>query len=191
MNNCPELLGFHSEFDCCYAPTIGDEDFCTTAIGCEVSEGDCDLHEECQEDLLCGSDNCPYSLGFDPETDCCFDNSQTVVGDESFCTNVNPCSQDEGDCDLHNECQDGLHCGSNNCPASLGFDSEVDCCFPCPGSCGFPSYVGDDYCDDENNNCGCEWDGGDCCGSDVNTDYCNDCDCLDPDAGCNFFEIIL
>ena len=26
-------------------------------------------------------------------------------------------------------CQDGLVCGSNNCPASLGFDSEVDCCY--------------------------------------------------------------
>ena len=82
----------------------------------------------------------------------------------------------------HIECQDGLACGSNNCPASLGFDFEVDCCYSCPGTCGNPSWKGDNYCDDENNNCGCEWDGGDCCGSNVNTYYCSICLCLDPNA---------
>ena len=50
------------------------------------------------------------------------------LGDEDFCTSVTPCGGNEGDCDLHDECQDGLFCGSNNCPASLGFDSEIDCC---------------------------------------------------------------
>ena len=84
---------------------------------------------------------------------------------------------------MFDECQDGFDCGSNNCPASLGFDAEVDCCYlnACPGTCGYPDYKGDYYCDDENNNCACEWDGGDCCGSYVITDYCDDCDCLDPD----------
>ena len=38
------------------------------------------------------------------------------------------CYENEGDCDAHDECQDGLLCGSNNCPASLGYGSEVDCC---------------------------------------------------------------
>ena len=38
------------------------------------------------------------------------------------------CSENEGDCDARDECQDGLDCGSENCPASLGFGSEVDCC---------------------------------------------------------------
>ena len=52
------------------------------------------------------------------------------VGNEDFCTTVTPCGEDEGDCDSYDECQDGLACGSNNCPASLGFDSEVDCCHP-------------------------------------------------------------
>merc|ERR1712037_354060 len=33
----------------------------------------------------------------------------------------------------------------------------------CAGSCGNPSYKGDGNCDDENNNCGCQYDGGDCC----------------------------
>ena len=48
-------------------------------------------------------------------------------GEIAFC-HCNTCSENEGDCDAHDECQDGLSCGSNNCPASLGFDSEVDCC---------------------------------------------------------------
>ena len=49
------------------------------------------------------------------------------------------------------------------------------------GSCGGDvDRIGDDYCDDDNNNEGCEWDGGDCCGSNVNTHYCYDCECLDP-----------
>ena len=47
-------------------------------------------------------------------------------------------------------------------------------------ACEHPEWKGDDFCDDENNNKGCEYDGGDCCGSNVNTDYCSECQCLDP-----------
>jgi len=50
------------------------------------------------------------------------------------------------------------------------------------GGCELPDYKGDGYCDDENNNAGCEYDGGDCCGNDVNKDYCYDCECKDPNA---------
>ena len=43
-------------------------------------------------------------------------------------------------------------------------------------------WIGDLYCDDQNNNEECEWDGGDCCqGSaamDGWDDYCNECQCL-------------
>merc|ERR1712187_909328 len=36
--------------------------------------------------------------------------------------------------------------------------------------------------DDENNHCGCAWDGGDCCGTTKEYDYlyCKVCKCLDP-----------
>ena len=51
-----------------------------------------------------------------------------MSGKIGFC-NCNTCSENEGDCDAHDECQDGHLCGSNNCPTSLGFDSEVDCCY--------------------------------------------------------------
>ena len=52
----------------------------------------------------------------------------------------------------------------------------------CTDTCGNPQWKDDDHCDDANNNCGCDWDGGDCCGPDVNTDYCTECECLDPSA---------
>ena len=42
-----------------------------------------------------------------------------------------------------------------------------------------PQWFGDNYCDDENNNEDCGWDGGDCCGDNVNTHYCSDGECLD------------
>ena len=46
--------------------------------------------------------------------------------------------------------------------------------------CVFPDYQGDQFCDDENNNANCHYDGGDCCGSNVNITYCTQCLCLDP-----------
>ena len=58
-------------------------------------------------------------------------------GDDEFC-NCNTCFENEGDCDTDGECQDGLLCGSNNCPASLGFDTEFDCCYQ-PTLCKFNS----------------------------------------------------
>ena len=42
-------------------------------------------------------------------------------------------------------------------------------------------WIGDGECDDVNNTEECQWDGGDCCGDDVATDYCTVCECLDPD----------
>ena len=41
------------------------------------------------------------------------------------------------------------------------------------------SWVGDGYCDDETNTESCYYDGGDCCGSNVNTQYCTGCVCLE------------
>ena len=49
-------------------------------------------------------------------------------GELGYC-NCNTCSENEGDCDANDECQDGLACGSKTCPTSLGFDSEIDCCY--------------------------------------------------------------
>ena len=88
------------------------------------NEGDCDGEGECMDGLICGNDNCPTTFGFaSPLIDCCLQPSF-----DFDCTSEIPCGQNEGDCNSNDECQDGLFCGSNNCPASLGFDSEIDCC---------------------------------------------------------------
>ena len=121
-NNCRSLLGLESYYDCCYGV---EEDFCTTNNPCYKDEGDCDSHEVCQDNLLCGLNNCPDSLGHS-DFDCCY---LPAVGDEYFCSTNNLCEVDEGDCESHDECQAGLACGSDNCLASLGFASEIDCCY--------------------------------------------------------------
>merc|ERR1712151_582174 len=53
----------------------------------------------------------------------------------------------------------------------------------CSGKCYNQNHKGDGNCDDYNNNCGCEYDGGDCCGPDVKTKFCKQCECLDPNFG--------
>jgi hypothetical protein len=55
----------------------------------------------------------------------------------------------------------------------------------------------DGICDDQNNHGGCDFDGGDCCGKDVDTDLCTLCQCLEEEApvtngnGFNLFTIYL
>ena len=45
---------------------------------------------------------------------------------------------------------------------------------PCFGACTFEGcgWIGDGYCDDGANNLDCNFDGGDCCGPNVKTNYC-------------------
>ena len=110
--------------------------------------------------------------------DCCY--NATINGDENFCTTTNPCKVDEGDCDNHLECEGDLNCFlTGECPSNLGFNSDVSCCSS--GTfCDNPAMMGDGYCWDATNTEECQWDGGDCCGG--NVDYCVDCTCLDPNA---------
>ena len=62
---------------------------------------------------------------------------------------------------------------------------------PSPPSdgCAVPSWQGDNFCDDENNTPECAYDGGDCCGDNVDTTYCTACECLEgPELNCVFPE---
>ena len=103
----------------------GDIGFCSCQ-SCSENEGDCDIHYHCQDDLKCGSNNCPASFGFDYNTDCCY---ASVIGNENYCTLDEPCDIDEGDCNNDDDlCKGYLFCGSNNCPGSFGVSSPVDCC---------------------------------------------------------------
>ena len=109
-----------------YIKCANEDDFCTSQNPCGTDQGDCDTHNECQDGLFCGSNNCPDFLGFHSEFDCCY---VPAVGDEHYCTTANPCAIDEGDCDFNNECQASLFCDITiSCPAYLGFASDVNCC---------------------------------------------------------------
>ena len=46
------------------------------------------------------------------------------------------------------------------------------------GACS-QDWIADWYCDDTNNNLHFSYDGGDCCGSNVNAQYCTECICYD------------
>ena len=94
---------------------------------------------------------------------------------DGFCDDANnhmDCSYDGGDC-----------CGSN---VNTNYCQVCQCLDP-NGSGGstpvvecFAGWIGDNFCDDINNNVDCSYDGGDCCGCNANTDYCTECQCLDP-----------
>ena len=47
----------------------------------------------------------------------------------------------------------------------------------CSDNGGQNGWIGDGFCDDVNNNAMCTWDGGDCCGSEANLNYCTSCTC--------------
>jgi hypothetical protein len=46
-------------------------------------------------------------------------------------------------------------------------------------TCASISYRGDGDCDDQNNTEECGYDGGDCCGDNVVTTHCTECQCLE------------
>merc|ERR1712032_1231384 len=84
------------------------------------------------------------------------------------------CGWDCGDC-----------CGKSGDKHQFSYCPKCRCADPskaqkCPkkGKCGVPAYVGNGRCDDENNNCGCNWDNGDCCGKSKDKyqfSYCKKC----------------
>ena len=131
-NNEGYILSWDYLVDLMFTPTediyvkcANENEFCTSENPCGTDEGDCDTHDECQDGLFCRSNNCPDYLGFHSEFDCCY---VPTIGDENFCSSGISCGENEGDCDSNSECQSSLFCGYNNCPVSLGFDSEIDCC---------------------------------------------------------------
>merc|ERR1712190_209119 len=106
----------------------------------------------------------------------------------------------DGNCDDENNNCGCEYDGGDCCAKSLGkavnkkYCKECKCLDPknqqsanCKGACGNAKYKGDGNCDDENNNCGCDYDGGDCCakslGKAINKKYCKECKCKDPKNG--------
>ncbi|CAN0528891.1 unnamed protein product, partial [Scytosiphon promiscuus] len=122
--------------------------------------------------------------------DSCTNGTVTDIGN-GLCdaANNNPsCGYDGGDC---------CPCTCADSPAHACTDSEFDCIFP---ECDDPTaassedlspaciegLIGDGFCNSENNNASCDYDGGDCCGCTCDHDgsaaVCGSYgfDCLDP-----------
>ena len=96
----------------------------------------------------------------------------------------------DGVCDDENNCGSCDWDGGDCCGNYVDTSYCTDCLCLDPNyvplkyeGCSVVEWQGDGYCDDENNNSGCEWDGGDCCGTDVDTTFCTECACLDQDSG--------
>ena len=103
----------------------------------------------------------------------------SFVGD-SFCDDSNnncACGWDSGDCCGKKQDSQYKYCKQCKCKDATFVAPAPS---KCKSSCGRPKWKGDNNCDDENNVCGCDWDGGDCCGVKNNYKYCSECKCKDP-----------
>jgi len=138
-----------------------------------------DLNSNCQSWATSGycsgllsaymSINCKASCGL----------CQGVCGSPGY-ANDNHCDDNNNNAGCN---WDGGACCSNNGPVSTNYCTECKCLDPnAAGVCGSPGYANDNHCDDNNNNAGCNWDGGACCSNNgpVLTNYCTECKCLDP-----------
>ena len=84
-------------------------------------------------------------------------------------TNNAECNFDGGDC-----CGTNVNIASGGCSECICYDD-----LPCDAPI---ELIGNGFCDDETNNQKCEFDGGDCCGDCIKTDYCLNCVCYVPSA---------
>lgn len=138
---------------------------------------DCDGDNEFIGDALCDFPNNNADCGFDGG-DCCEctcvstgDNNCGDVGSGFFC--LDP----EADQNCGETASPTMGPTTNPATSSAQTDCE-----------GYPPYMEDGYCDEENNNAGCGFDGGDCCACtcvDSPTHTCGELgggyDCKDPD----------
>jgi len=104
------------------------------------------------------------------------------IGD-NYCDDINnteECQYDGGDC-----CQENPAEGWDNyCEACECLDAPeptTQAPTEAPVNCAVPQWAGDNFCDDENNNPECGFDGGDCCDNTGEgwDNYCSLCECLE------------
>ena len=164
----------------------------TTGGGCNEFIGDrfCD---DINNNLACtydGGDCCLSNINTAFCTECqCLEEGGTTTGKgcnqfigDGYCDDINnnlACTYDGGDCCRSNVntafcivflCLEGGGGGSSGSTTPSGTANS--------GGCNL-DWITDGYCDDINNHLACNYDGGDCCGTNVNTQYCSDCQCLE------------
>jgi len=173
----------------CKSPGYKGDGYCDDGnnnAGCQYDGGDC-----CYKSLESGvvkTKHCTECACLDPDN----------LGDAPGASCGSPKFQGDGNCDDNNNnegCQyDGGDCCANSLESGLvkkKYCTECKCMDPAnlddtPDHCESPGYKGDGYCDDGNNNAGCEYDGGDCCHNSlesgvVKTKHCTECACVDPE----------
>jgi len=112
---------------------------------CGLAEGDCDTDGDCQEGLICGTNNCPANKGFLREDDCChvkgiFYKVECRINEiRSYslcCKEDNKCGVGAGECKGDNTCQPGLKCRTASCyhhgsiAGRNGNGRRQNCCYP-------------------------------------------------------------
>ena len=187
-----------------HIPAIGDGrcDAENSNEGCYYDGGDC-----CECTCITGRDYDCGAHGFfcrDPNSGCSnpridmypnytIDRKQ-YVGD-GWCdidNNSESCDYDGGDCcectcnsEFDNVCgANGFFCRD---PTSDCIDPRIEMYPNCTE--GYIPYIQDGYCDNNNNNEECDYDGGDCCECTCNNGLENNCGangffCRDPNSGC-------
>jgi len=161
----------------CASKSFQGDGFCDDANnngGCSWDGGDC-----------CGAE---VSLAFCSECEC-LDCTYIAPGDDCVDVALGVCSKKswkgDGTCDDGNNNAGCDWDGGDCCDDSSNFEycgacECLDCTVECAGKCQQQKWQGDGYCDDGNNICGCDWDGGDCCGDNNSVEFCAKCECLDP-----------
>lgn len=182
--NCldPDLAPYYNCDGTCASPAWQGDGFCddeNNACQCNWDGGDC--CGSTNENIYCTECECK-DVAYDGLICHAACEAQAWAGD-SFCDDGNNhcgCDWDGGDC-----CGAGKHdtyCTACEC---LDPDNQVDADHVnCIQGCYTLDYYGDGFCDDSNNVCGCDWDGGDCCGSSISFLYCSECNCRDPNYVC-------
>jgi len=163
-NNCKSFANFyHQKDDCCMKPStnfnarnstslnkkcrgrnIDTGRCCTKENPCNEGEGDCDVDNECSDDLICGNNNCKqFGSFFHEKDDCCVRQNPITISvpnprkstplllepppgqrcsgrnyqGRRCCTPDNPCNEGEGDCDGPGD--GGQHDGNAGCKGDL------------------------------------------------------------------------
>ena len=163
-------------------PGCTNKDACNYNKQAKSDDGSCKLPKKghnCKDECVAKKDVCGICAGSGPGGDKSKCGAPSFVGD-SYCDDSNnncACGWDDGDCCGKKTDSQYKFCKKCKCQ-----DATFKAPAPstCKGACGRPKWKGDQNCDDENNVCGCDWDGGDCCGVNNYYKYCSKCKCLDP-----------
>jgi len=153
--------------------TVGDGycDDWMNIVECNYDGGDC-----CGNNVTHGNCSACICINITEGASCADDPNNPMIGD-GYCDdmmNNAECNYDGGDC-----------CGYS---IQLGNCSECACLNPTAASlnlvanianlgCENAAWAGDGYCDDSTNTAECNFDDGDCCGANVNMQYCTECQC--------------